>query len=489
VASRRSFKSDVSFLEKISIGAIGTQRVFENLAEQGHTPLELERGSRGFKIWKQIKIKRIRVPDILCVACARRFESRAKTTFEISMSHSLSDPERGWDFGLDGNDFVAIVGCERIGERPIDWKADDLVQYISVQQLRSAQAENHVFWIKPKGAEEGFEARIKWPAAIAKAAGVVSSVSENRIQYRQTASNRTITLKLAKQGLILTPLVAEGEVIVANQALAAVVPVVKSLPCAKSASAEHYISRLTSLSLSERYTAAKALSLFPMAEVSAALIEILNRSSEHIYVRLEAAASLARQGDERGWEFIRQCLADEYLQNRLETVIILGEISSDVSTNLLTNALLDDGQHTEIRAGAAWALGELRDRSALKSLVTSFAAVDQSIRVEAARALAKLASTFSPEILGEFPASDTDRRSGIAWALSKAGRVELEDLLDCLADDDARRWIAYVIGSQDQRRYIDEIELLKKRDPEVYFAVTVLWQIMSSWIYDLEEHG
>src|SRR2546427_10221655 len=84
MASRRSFKSDESFLEKISIGAIGTRRVFENLKKQGHHPLELERGSMSFKIWKTVKIKRIRVPDILCVRCGRRVESRAKTKFEVS---------------------------------------------------------------------------------------------------------------------------------------------------------------------------------------------------------------------------------------------------------------------------------------------------------------------------------------------------------------------------------------------------------------------
>jgi hypothetical protein len=48
MAIRRSFKSDVSFLEKISMGATGTIAVFNNLKAQGHRPIELERGSRSF---------------------------------------------------------------------------------------------------------------------------------------------------------------------------------------------------------------------------------------------------------------------------------------------------------------------------------------------------------------------------------------------------------------------------------------------------------
>lgn len=121
---RRAFKTDISFLEKISAGATGTARVFEDLKEKGHVPIELERGSMSFKIWKGIKIKRVRVPDILCVKCGKRVESRAKTVLQITMSHSFSDPERGWDFGLTDDDFIAFVKCSKSGERPIDWKAD-----------------------------------------------------------------------------------------------------------------------------------------------------------------------------------------------------------------------------------------------------------------------------------------------------------------------------------------------------------------------------
>ncbi len=489
MANRRSFKSDISFLEKISMGAIGTQRVFEDLRNQGHNPLELERGSRNFKIWKQIKIKRIRVPDILCAACSIRVESRTKTSFEISMSHSLSDPERGWDYGLNDKDFVALVLCKRIGDKPIDWRADELIQYISVQELRSAQRDDHIFLVKPKGAEEGFEARISWPAVIARSAGVVESVTDNRIQYRRQGDNRMITLSLSKQGLELRPFVRRSDSIIDNQVLAAVVPVVKQFPCAGGIAQDYYISKLSSSSLSERFAAAKALSVFPSGITSRALAGTLAESNEHIYVRLEAAASLARHGEEQGWFFIKKCLSDEYLQNRLEATIILAEIPTDRSCQLLCDVLMNSQQHPEIRAGAAWALGELHNKLALNILVDSFSAINEEIRIEAARALAKLASGFTPEIIHKFPSTTPDKRPGIAWALSKSRKFRLEDLLDALVDEDARHWVSYILGTQDQQRYINEIERLNARDPEVYFAVTVLWKIMTSWIYKLEEFG
>lgn len=177
--SRRSFKGDVSFLEKISAGAIGTSRVFDDLKKKGHFPIELERGSMSFKIWKKIKIKRVRVPDILCVKCGKRVESRAKTDLQVTMSHSISDPERGWDAGLNDNDFIAFVKCTKSGDHPIDWKADELVQYVNVKTMREALRNNSVLIEKPKGATEGFEARLTWPSAIAKADGLVTSIDRD----------------------------------------------------------------------------------------------------------------------------------------------------------------------------------------------------------------------------------------------------------------------------------------------------------------------
>jgi len=401
------------------------------------------------------------------------------------MSHSLSDPERGWDYGFNENDFVALVGCKRIGNKPVDWQADQLVQYISVKELRTAQVNQEVEEVKPKGAQEGFEVRIKWPAVIAKAPGVIKTITAEHIQYQRLFDNKIITLRMRPN---LKILVVEGESVEANQVLAAVVPVTTGFFCTKSASAALYISLLSSLTLSERYTAAKALSCYQSIDVFNALAQKISESDENILVKLEAAAGLARNGQEQGWTFIKQCIGDNYLANRLEAVIILGEITNDTSCRILMDVLLDNEQDSEIRAGAAWALGELHNKSALPALIKSFAAIDKSIRVEGARALAKLASSYTLELLQKFPESSIEKRPGIAWALSKAGHFSIEDILNTLVDDDARQWVAYILGNQDQQQYIHEIELLKQRDPEIYFAVTVLWKITSSWVYNLEEY-
>jgi len=159
------------------MGASGTVAVFNSLREQGHTPIELERGSRSFKIWKDIKIKRIRVPDILCTDCGKCIECRTKAKLEISMSHSQVNPERGWDYGLDDNDLVAFVVCEQENDVVVSWKARGPIQYVLVKNLRSSQKSNRAILTVPKGPEEGFEVRIIWPTAIASAFGVITAVS------------------------------------------------------------------------------------------------------------------------------------------------------------------------------------------------------------------------------------------------------------------------------------------------------------------------
>ena len=148
----------------------------------------------------------------------------------------------------------------------------------------------------------------------------------------------------------------------------------------------------------------------------------------------------------------------------------------------------DTEQHAEIRAGAAWALGEMRSTGALPALIRSFEELAPVIKIEAARALAKLAREHDGLLLDAFRGSTPDQRPGIAWALGKSGGFSSCDLLRGLVDDDARRWIAVIIGSQGADSMLPGIEQLVERDPEVYFAATVLWKLMASWTYGLEEY-
>ena len=340
-----------------------------------------------------------------------------------------------------------------------------------------------------RGAEEGFEVRLTWPSSIASSDGRINKITSKRIQFKRITDNRRISLSLIKKQISLSPLFKENIPIKKNQIIASVVPITLSIPGDTIDVVSHYQELLSSSSISDRYAAAKAFSHMENFAIDPILAKI-NDKSEHIYVKLEAAASLARLGREEGFKFIREVLKLDYLDHRLEAVIILGEIKSKTSSILLCEVLADSSQHEELRSGAAWALGEIKIDKSIPYLIKAFNEIALPIKVEAARALGKLCSSCEQSIMDCFGKSTDNERPGIAWALSRHKNWELQDLLNSLdfTDDDMRQWATFIIGSADPSRLIEEIEILKEKDPELYFAVTVLWKITSSWVYYLKEY-
>lgn len=108
-----AFKEDWSFLDKITMGAVGTEKVIKKLNRLGHDTIELEWYCTSNKIWST-KIKRLRIPDLLCLNCGKRIESRAKSKLGIIMSDAATNPDRRWFTGLRDNDLVAFINVTKI---------------------------------------------------------------------------------------------------------------------------------------------------------------------------------------------------------------------------------------------------------------------------------------------------------------------------------------------------------------------------------------
>lgn len=486
-----NFKSDESFLAKLTVGAAGTNATISRLKELGFNPIELERGSTDFKIWKRIKIKRVRVPDVLCLDTGLRFESRGKKKPEISMSHSLSDPKRAWDAGMRDNDFVAIVILEQREEAPLDVKRISPVHFIAVKDMRNAFANQQTSITVPKGVEEGSEIRVMWKCAVSKETATVSSVQPERIVLNAVCGGQQQAVLLKRGNIRLLPQVKPGDTVVRNQIVAAVVPVEIAILPPQKVEEDYFVARLTSVSLSERYAAAKALRYRGYADAKAALQARLADGDEDIYVQLEAAAALAAYDDELGWRFIERKLRGPAmsvpLETQLETVIVASEIPKEPSERLLIEVLRDPDRDCELRAGAAWALGQFASAASASALVDTFNSTSLEVKTEAARALLRISDSQVANLVDLLRSGDHSKRDGIAWVLARTGGFEPADVLT-EADDNLRRWASYILGYGRDRLTEAHVDAVLGVDPEVYFASSVLWQILSSWVSELKEY-
>ena len=391
------------------------------------------------------------------------------------------------------DDLVSIVVFEQNDDSPIDLKQISPVHFVSVRDMRQAFAAGQVSITQPKGVEEGSEIRVMWTCAAANQRSVVSAVEPGRISLTPLPEERkqSIQLSRSKGKITLLPQVNVGETVEANQIIAAVVPVNTALQCPTSVSEAYFIDKLASVNLSERYAAAKALRYRGYTTARPVLESRMTDADEDIYVQLEAAAALAAYDDPNGWEFIENKLRSPVmtvpLETQLETVIVASEIPKSRSELLLIEVLRDSQRDDELRAGAAWALGQFASATSATALVDTFNSSPLEIKVEAARALLRIAEPQIPHLIDLLKNSDPAKRDGLSWVLARTGKFNPSDMVTG-TDENLRKWMSYIVGFGKDKFVQSDVEAICKADPEVYFAASVLWQIVESWVNDLKEY-
>lgn len=169
------FKTDTSFLKFLTMGAEGVRSTLAAMSEAGFQPIELERYCTSNKIWST-KVKRLRLPDIMCVRTGVRVEVRAKSDLKVRMSDAPDNPERRWDGGLRDDDLVAFVACRAddghiavIGQ-PVFFSVADLRESVGITKLGP-----------PKSASEGAERDREWASTVPSDNGEVISVIDKKI--------------------------------------------------------------------------------------------------------------------------------------------------------------------------------------------------------------------------------------------------------------------------------------------------------------------
>jgi len=345
------FKVDSSFLRYLTMGARGTRQVIAELKGLGFAPVELERYCTTNKIWAT-KVKRLRLPDLLCVKTGLKIEVRAKSALTIRMSDAPANPDRVWDAGADDEDVIAFIACQNGAAGPI---AADNAAYFDIGSLRRSAGKSTLG--PPKSASEGAERDRTWPSTVPKRSGTVLSVSRDKLLVQMEAPFRKQSFNVSGRNVY----VRVGDKFEAGMTFLAGAP--KRMADLSPHLARRYdpIKGLQSARPVDRYAAAKALRFRPDRQKAAKpFLTNAIKSEREPRVALEIAGTAAALGLVAGEKRIGDFLwSDDASDLSMEAILILTEIGGDFAHKQLASVASDASfEDDERRQAAVWGLGK-----------------------------------------------------------------------------------------------------------------------------------
>ena len=180
------FKEDADFARFVSMGVVGAAAVARHLStEHDHRMIELERYAMANKVW-QTKVKRLRLPDLVCVRCGLRVEARAKSKLGIVLSHS-DTPGREWHAaGMRDSDLYAFLRADLGTFPPETGLRSSVPAFLTKKALGSSV--KHARRSAPKAASEGSEVTLTWPCWVPSRSGHLIRIDdEGRIVHRDNS--------------------------------------------------------------------------------------------------------------------------------------------------------------------------------------------------------------------------------------------------------------------------------------------------------------
>ncbi|MGF6699013.1 hypothetical protein OKW38_003625 [Paraburkholderia sp. MM5496-R1] len=377
------FKADTSFLRFLTMGALGTLHVVHELHARGFAPIELERYSTSNKIWST-KIKRLRLPDLLCVKTGLRIEVRAKASLNIRMSHAPNNPERHWDAGLRDEDVIALIACKDVDGISIPAGASS---FFGVRDLRDSVDAKQLSGMK--AASEGSEQYLTWPSIVSNRPGTVLDYDDERLFVGwggdgAPARRYCYALKGKRSYLLKGQTFASGTEFLAGTpaTFADMRPYLRQ--------AYRPLDNLQSANIVDRYSATKAIPFRPDTHADAlpVLADMLGEEEDK-RLALEVAGSAAALGLTAGVEYLRHAIWNETeAPMRMEAAFITTELGTRTgapfSREILSSVAADrsrfDGD--EVRQAAVWGLGRAGLR-AYRELLPYLADDDDNVALHA----------------------------------------------------------------------------------------------------------
>jgi hypothetical protein len=472
------FKSDREFLRNVSIGAIGTRKVAELLRAAGFRIIELERYSGSNKIWAT-KIKRVRVPDLLCLKTGIRIESRAKSDLKLTMSHAVNNPDRAWDKGLRDDDLVAFIRCRPSGDTFIP---SDHVNLFRVGDLRATATRAGLSQMK--AASEGSEIQLTWPSTIPGKAGEILEIDEVSIYTKMDGRRQKYNITRTDDDDIpyrFGVYVERGDWFGPDDTIIASA-VEEKIPVECPDDEQYdFLTDLTSTVRETAYCAVKALGYLPeFAKQSIPRLIELTETHADEFIRLEAAGALIRLNEPKGYVTVKAIAGDRAKPKdlRMEVALILSEIKADESKVILKGLAADRLNDSELRAASAWGLSMTAANLDDSGLIPFMKDGDELLAVHAISGATRLLSPTTVSTTLDHLGDDARLSGGVARALLASKIDVVPAILARLpsATGENRGWLIYLLARLGRERVaphlagstavLSELDLFWKRHEE-----------------------
>jgi len=467
------FKEDADFARYVSMGAVATDAVRKHLrVVHGHEAIELERYAMANKIW-QTKVKRLRLPDLLCVRCGRRVESKGKSQLGVVLSHSEA-PDRAWDDGgMRDDDLFAFVRVDVSTDpptvsNPIYFRTADL------RLMRPHAKESN-----RKAISEGSEMTLTWTGWIPNKSGRVVEVDEEGRILCEWDGGATYRYhqwsKWPQRHLYLEP----GAAIVRSETMVAgIVSPVGHLDC--PGDTWDLAVAIDFGDEADRYAATRTAGVLGRNDLIDVLAHIADDGVEDWRIRLEALASLARLEPAVWTHRVAQVALDAALTepHRIESVFVLSEIPTDEAAEALAEVASDPSRPQELRAAALWGLGQgVNPRADL--LLPFTVDGEDFVALHAIAGLPSLPDELIPTLVGWLAEAD-DRRAAVAAQILLRHQA-IGPLIEAVRrGDSGRLWALRALGDLPPE-LVREVggELLT---PDIEDDLAPLWIGQQDWL-------
>ena len=473
------FKVNSSFLRFLTMGAKGVHQTITQLEEMGFNPIELERYCGSNKIW-ETKVKRLRLPDLLCVKTGLRVEVRAKSDLAIKMSDAPSNQDRRWDSGLRDEDLVAFIACFDIKDSPVI--ADQAI-FVRVGDMRESVDMSKLG--APKSASEGAERDREWPTTVPKRDGEIIQITDEKIVTRLFATDqkgeRKQTFPLNRK----IPYFSKGDRFEARTCFLSGAP-------KRLANLSEYLSQsfnpfeaILSDNDIDRYSAVKS---FPYRDDNRnSVLRSLEKNmavEQEPRVRLEAAGSGAFYGSNHAQKIITDFIWGDDMQHelRMEAVLILIErpIRGFTKDVLRKIASKDRFKGNELRQVAIWGLGKAGVKS-YKDVLPFIADEEENVALHAIAAFDECAPVKVIDKLVRYLLSGDQKYAPAASEVLRIidSEMAISHLINAYdQNENGRSWIIATLGRMSPNKVTGQIgnhEVMKYLEPMFLYANGAHW--------------